>query len=687
MPASTPEELNHKAVDALWRAALDVVKDNFNAAEHLPKQVYDFLLPISASTCQGMFSTVMMFAGAMPALSNGASVRLWNQKPSPLALMVLHMAPPQRGKSRLFQAVELLFETADDFVAKRAKEYADELAAKLVPPVEGAGTPELQVTTKSVSLQSFTMTEFFYRCSVEFPQVEVGEKKDKKAARVWYGQAFNLDECYEFLEQIGLLGARGDRSDKPSGPVNCHASTLNTLIQRGKTKRATRTSTSYENSRTQRIALSILGNGHPSKLISMGRGLEGGHTAATRERFLFAVDASIARHDSLPQDLLQADRESVVVRTEWRISGRWLVKDQTEHIYEGARRVCSHFEKRPHSILTVREDAQRLLLGNQVAQSIRAAGSEGSSLEALHANAAHAQGMLSAAVAILEMAGGGGKFDASGNLEITKDHVQVAARLVELNLQVREVLRGPMDAAAAATSDESDDDISKPVSVPCPPNSFAPPAATQAAPFQKDRGLDAEGPQLATDHAEHVPVDVPLADLQEDEELWQEAASGALPAQLPLKFSDLEAPAAFFAKGFGNNGSMLLASKDGLLKDRELLQKLLLLGRSEIKLPKVVDVYHVVKQVGDKRRKGGDTTVILRAWSSNVANQTQYHNEAMQCCRVSIREISKRRALWHDRQAGEQKLPESADGRCAQEPSSPLVEPRQPQPSTPPTGR
>ena len=193
--------------------------------------------------------------------------------------------------------------------------------------------------------------------------------------------------------------------------------------------------------------------------------------------------------------------------------------------------------------------------GNQVAQSIRAAGSEGFSLEALRANAAHAQGMLSAAVAILEMAGGGGEFDASGNLEITKDHVQagcatrgyshrpplgllnamlgwdllegvankplsvaqVAARLVELNLQVREVLRGPLGAAAAAT-DESDDDISKPVSVPCPPNSFAPPAATQAAPFQKDRGLDAEGPQLAADRAEHVPVDAPLADLQEDEE-------------------------------------------------------------------------------------------------------------------------------------------------------------------------
>ena len=49
MPASPPEELSNKAVDALWTAALDVVKDNFNAAEHLPKKVYDFLLPIAAS--------------------------------------------------------------------------------------------------------------------------------------------------------------------------------------------------------------------------------------------------------------------------------------------------------------------------------------------------------------------------------------------------------------------------------------------------------------------------------------------------------------------------------------------------------------------------------------------------------------------------------------------------------------
>ena len=72
---------------------------------------------------------------------------------------------------------------------------------------------------------------------------------------------------------------------------------------------------------------------------------------------------------------------------------------------------------------------------------------------------------------------------------------------------------------------------------------------------------------------------------------------------VPLKLSDLDPKDIFFQKGLGDNGSMLLSSQDGILKDRELVQKLLLLGRSEIKMSKVVDSYHVVQQVQGKRRK------------------------------------------------------------------------------------
>ena len=38
--------------------------------------------------------------------------------------------------------------------------------------------------------------------------------------------------------------------------------------------------------------------------------------------------------------------------------------------------------------------------------------------------------MLSAAVALLELAGGGGEFDSNGTLEVTEDHVQAGLLLV-----------------------------------------------------------------------------------------------------------------------------------------------------------------------------------------------------------------------------------------------------------------
>ena len=188
-----------------------------------------------------------------------------------------------------------MFETADDFVEVMAKEEAAKVAQRV--RAEGVGEqslPDVSVQTKSMCLQSFTVTELFYKCSANFPQVEIHggcNKKETAALRLWFGQAFNLDEAYEFLESLSLLGSRGDKAKDSS--VNAHASTLNTLLARGKTKRATRTSTSYEASRTQRVSLSFLGNGHPGKLIQMERNLEGQHTAATKERFLLCVDVSV----------------------------------------------------------------------------------------------------------------------------------------------------------------------------------------------------------------------------------------------------------------------------------------------------------------------------------------------------------------------------------------------------------
>ena len=51
------------------------------------------------------------------------------------------------------------------------------------------------------------------------------------------------------------------------------------------------------------------------------------------------------------------------MQTEFRISGRWHMKDPTDRIQLGAKRVTEHFRSRPHSVLAMEEVARKLLLG------------------------------------------------------------------------------------------------------------------------------------------------------------------------------------------------------------------------------------------------------------------------------------------------------------------------------------
>ena len=547
------------------------------------------------------------------------------------------------------------------------------------------------------------------------------------------------------------------------------------------------------------------------------------------------------------------------LRTERRISGRWRVRDQTERIQAGARRVCEYLATRPHSELLLTDEAQKLLLGswrrtsapcchiflarhfhggvddillfvrnqnvyapfrksppghppshallrfpmsifkwgnqfllglgptvllflnagNQVAQSVRATSKDGqSSMEALHANAAHQQGMLSAAVSILELAAGSGSFDEGGNLQVTQHHVEagcssllqlyklarplvasllaMCSTIFSFHSNIHQLLffhltgqlvgwgcsqypsvvstqvvmcsctlfdsadfqllrqricrwpRGWLSSACRSVRScvaqqtlpcrqDSDGEQFKPVAVPAPPqSSAAPPAPTQP-------------PQPEEREEEHVPVSVPEPGLRAPQEPARDGQNRPKPK--PLRYTDVEPAAVFFAKGLGENDSMILP---GQLQDRLLLHKLLLLGRCEVTLPKAVDVYHVLETKDGKRRKirppqskvlqvlqrafvlyprlghvqlstgrGSETTVSLCGWSSTENNQILYHNEAMQCCRVCIREISKRRALRHNKQGAQQPgaadLPEHGD--AAADSVAAL-----PQPATPPTG-
>ena len=490
MPKEIAAELDDTMIEELMKRAEAVVSSNFDPKEHLPEKIYEFLRPICAATCQGYYAVAMMLLGSMPAITNGASVPLWNQKATPLCTMVFQIGKPQGGKSRLTPIIEEIFDTCDDCVeelveemVKDSQEEANGGRGREHVEGEDDGEPPCSVTVTSIALQSFTFTEFFFRCSSAFPQIKKEGKTSllkKVPSRVWYGVGANLDEAYEFLDGLGMLSAKADQKSSPG----VHASTLNLLIGSGKTRRATRTSTSFGQSRAKHVALSIVGNAHPTKMIPLERGLIGNHTAATKERVLFCLDTPVPRHAPLPADVSlgagvsvwtwlpltvhtatvfgwsmfynsperaedleegdpvensfdaidfigpaegyklnfpdgtpsrirfvrpHADEESAV-RTEYRISARWRMPDPAAHVKVGAKRVVDFFKKRPHDTIKFTDSAHKLMLGNQVAQSIRAqvAGSD-STAAAQNSAAAGQMGVVAACLAVLDVAAGGGR--------------------------------------------------------------------------------------------------------------------------------------------------------------------------------------------------------------------------------------------------------------------------------------
>eukprot|EP00969_Alexandrium_andersonii_P030951 1351337-Alexandrium_andersonii.AAC.1 len=122
---SASVDLPDDFVEDLMTQAQALVAREFDPAEHLPGKVFDFIKPICVGTCQGYYAVammMMMMMGAMPAITNGAAVPLWNQKGTPLTSVVIHVGNPQGGKSRLTPVVEEIFDICDDVL--------EEIAAK-----------------------------------------------------------------------------------------------------------------------------------------------------------------------------------------------------------------------------------------------------------------------------------------------------------------------------------------------------------------------------------------------------------------------------------------------------------------------------------------------------------------------------------------------------------------------------
>ena len=129
---------------------------------------------------------------------------------------VFHIGDPQAGKSRLFAVLEEWFDSVDDVVAEHVGELLEAAAPLPAAGEVAANNPGTPVTVKSITLQSFTMPEFFARCSCKYPLV-VFEEGDPSAKRdidtsLYKGRAFKLDEAYEFWVHLDLTGKpRGDK--------------------------------------------------------------------------------------------------------------------------------------------------------------------------------------------------------------------------------------------------------------------------------------------------------------------------------------------------------------------------------------------------------------------------------------------------------------------------------------------
>ena len=310
------------------------------------------------------------------------------------------------------------------------------------------------------------------------------------------------------------------------------------------------------------------------------------------------------------------------MRTEFRISARWNLPDPTSHIRAAARKLAVHFIDKPHSILPFEPEARKVMLGNQVAQTVRAQlAANDPTLAALEANAAWQQGVQAGLVAALDFAAGGGKLDEDTGLPmITVEHVQCARRLVDISVEIRKAWRAPLDPRDAdETSDNDLPHLARAVLGHYPSSGFGAPLSTQPPPAQAADAPALVGihPPVVGSRAADAGADGYDADASNGA-IWRDvrgsqadeaepagaSAEGVLPrdsdsdpvaaqAVRPVLFHDLPALAAFDDIGFGEGGAMIF-SKTGerqLFKDREFLRRFLLSGKSHSSISHLVDNY------------------------------------------------------------------------------------------------
>ena len=202
----------------------------------------------------------------------------------------------QQGKSRLTAYTAAIIGKADEVIAAHVHEL---LQSVQLPP--GMSRPSaLPVTT--IGMMDFTVTEFFVRTNGDWPQVEPPDGPlPGIPKRIVDSNLVSPDELYGFNACFGL---GGDEDSKGKAGPNKHASTLNTLLNTGKTQRDTRHSGHHGSSATKPVNVAVVGNTHWKTFIGMERGLVGNHVQCTKERFVVTAGEACRRHDALPLDFV-----------------------------------------------------------------------------------------------------------------------------------------------------------------------------------------------------------------------------------------------------------------------------------------------------------------------------------------------------------------------------------------------
>jgi hypothetical protein len=289
-------------------------------------------------------------------------------------------------------------------------------------------------------------------------------------------------------------------------------------------------------------------------------------------------------------------------------------------------------------------------------------------------------------MAVLDYGSGADILDATSQLpRITIAHVNSTRRLLDISLAIRELWRTELDkleqrAPIGEDTSLNPPALARPMCGDLSQQGFGIPDPTQAPLLDP---LQDVAPASIEIRASSPWRSQFAAGVAHEEDVAEEAASAT--RMDPLRAIDHKV---MDTEGFGPDGAMVFhrTQTGEYFNDRVFIRRLLMTGKSSMSISQLIDNNTLLVQEGSlkKRKKvraskddvvavvqaafvkyprlgvlnptDGGKTVVLKGWPSSEDGQILFHNELMRCCGISLLELSKKRAAFHEAQ------PSSAEG-------------------------